>query len=108
MARRLIACRRGFGEVARRPELTSALIDEIIATDGLAPRDPELPAGLAAELATDPDHTVRRAVAGHRSLPVEYLVALLSDEDEWTAHAAACSARLPVEQMERLLALAGL
>ncbi len=74
----------------------------------LAPRDPELPAGLAAELATDPDHTVRRAVAGHRSLPVEYLVALLSDEDEWTAHAAACSPRLPVEQMERLLALAGL
>ncbi|MET9225983.1 hypothetical protein [Lentzea sp. NPDC003310] len=72
----------------------------------LAPRDPDLPAALAAGLAEDPDPTVRREVAGHPTLPVASLIALL--DDERTARAAAASPWLPAEQVERLLALGGL
>lgn len=69
----------------------------------LAPRDPGLPAELAARLAADPDPSVRIAVAGHRSLPLPALFALLADQDEEIAIAAARSPRLPVDAMEELL-----
>jgi hypothetical protein len=74
----------------------------------LAPRDPDLPAELAGQLATDPNSPVRRAIAGHRNLPTPALIGLLSDEAEWVARAAGGSPCLPVDQMERLLALADL
>ncbi|MEV4313604.1 hypothetical protein [Actinocrispum sp. NPDC049592] len=73
----------------------------------LAPRDPDLPAGLAVPLAGDTDSRVRIAVAGHRNLPVPALVRLLDDEAEPVVKApAAGSGYLPVAQMERLLDLA--
>jgi len=74
----------------------------------LAPRDPDLPAELAAQLAKDPSDQVRLAVAGHANLPASALVTLLADEAEWVARAAAGSPVLPVEEMDRLLALADL
>ncbi|WP_328399261.1 hypothetical protein OHS70_20600 [Streptomyces sp. NBC_00390] len=76
----------------------------------LAPRDPDLPAALAARLAADDDHLVRREVAPHPNLPVAALRALLADgdEEESVVTAAASSPALPVEAMEELLAQAGL
>ncbi|MFD4636728.1 hypothetical protein ACFWN2_05395 [Lentzea sp. NPDC058436] len=74
----------------------------------LAPRDPDLPGGIAAALAADPAAEVRHAVAGHHNLPEHALVALLDDPDERTVHAAAGSLWLPVREMERLLRLAEL
>ncbi|HEY0699883.1 MAG TPA: hypothetical protein VGD43_18990, partial [Micromonospora sp.] len=57
-------------------------------------------------LATDPDSSVRQAVAGHPNLPVHLRRALLADPTEWVAHAAAAAATLPVSEMNRLLTLA--
>ncbi|MFF2546656.1 hypothetical protein ACFVUY_29430 [Kitasatospora sp. NPDC058063] len=74
----------------------------------LAPRDPDLPAGLAGRLADDPEERVRRAVAAHRNLPLPSLLRLLADPSEHVARAAAASPFLPVEHMERLLTGAGL
>ncbi|MCF3106108.1 hypothetical protein IPZ58_31735 [Streptomyces roseoverticillatus] len=74
----------------------------------LAPRDPDLPAELAGQLAADADPSVRRAVAAHRNLPAPARLALLADEDGLTARAAARSPFLPVDAMEELLARAGL
>ncbi|MFD4657744.1 hypothetical protein ACFWP2_19185 [Kitasatospora sp. NPDC058444] len=74
----------------------------------LAPRDPDLPAGLAERLAADPEERVRRAVAAHRNLPLPALFRLLADPCEHVAHAAAASPFLPAGHMERLLTRAGL
>jgi hypothetical protein len=73
-----------------------------------APRDPELPAELAGQLAGDPAARVREAVAGHRNLPLPALLGLVADPADEVAEAAAASPFLPVEEMERLLVLAGL
>jgi hypothetical protein len=65
MTRRLIACRRGFGEVAQRPDLTGDLIDEIIATGwhwllhSLA-LNRELPGEARTRLARHPDVSIGR------------------------------------------------
>ncbi|MFD6665514.1 hypothetical protein ACFWDK_24475 [Micromonospora chalcea] len=52
-----------------------------------APRDPDLPVELAERLATDPDSTVRHAVAGHPNLPVHVRRVLLADSSEWVEQA---------------------
>lgn len=72
-----------------------------------APREPDLPAELAGRLACDPEHRVRRAVAGHRNLPLPALLRLLADSSARVAEAAGASPYLPVEHMERLLTRAG-
>ena len=67
----------------------------------LAPRDPDLPGGIAA----DPDSAVRHAVAAHPNLPEQALIALLDDPDEHTVRAAAGSPCLPRREMQRLVQL---
>lgn len=73
-----------------------------------APRDPDLPSGLAEKLASDPEDRVRCAVAPHRNLPLPSLFRLLADSSEHVAEAAGASPFLPVERMEWLLTRAGL
>ena len=74
----------------------------------LAPRTPDLPSDLAAQLTAGPEARVRRAISAHPDLSFAAPIQLLADEAEWVAHAAARSANLPREQRERLLALAAL
>ncbi|WP_239516203.1 HEAT repeat domain-containing protein [Streptomyces sp. ICC4] len=73
-----------------------------------APRDPDLPPGLAEKLASDPEPRVRHAVAPHRNLPLPSLLRLLTDSTADVAEAAAASPFLPVKHMEGLLTRAGL
>ncbi|MFG2329582.1 hypothetical protein ACGFMM_08145 [Streptomyces sp. NPDC048604] len=70
----------------------------------LAPRDPDLPAGLLEELATDPEPRVRRAVADHPRLPLAHLLALVADDDRQVAEAAGRNPALPVAEMARIIA----
>ncbi|MFB6716417.1 MULTISPECIES: hypothetical protein [unclassified Streptomyces] len=74
----------------------------------VAPRDFGLPTELVRHLATDPDHTVRRAIATHPKLPTHDLTRLLADPSESVATAAAGNPNLPPAHIHRLLALASL
>ena len=74
----------------------------------LSPRDPDLPADLAAILAADPDARVRREIASHPRLPAHNLLALLADPSESVARAAAANPILPPAYMHQVLSLANL
>lgn len=110
LVRLLFAYRKGFGEVARRPDLT----DEIIAAgDHRLTHSLALNRSLAhvfrMRLAEHPDPAIRAAVAASGGeAPRELFERLLDDPSPWVAAAAAGNPRLPPAHMHRLITLAGL
>ncbi|MGW0434722.1 hypothetical protein ACWDV4_19575 [Micromonospora sp. NPDC003197] len=88
LTRRLLACRRGFGHVAKRADLTADLIAEIIATDhhwllhSLA-LNSHLPHAVRLQLAGHEDPAVRAAlVIGGRHAPRDLFERLIDDPDK--------------------------
>ncbi|MGW4379463.1 hypothetical protein [Kitasatospora sp. NPDC004531] len=110
MVRRLFAWRRGWGEVARRPDLTEDVIAEIVATDdewllhGLA-LNPRLPDRFRLRLAAHRDASVRDAlVAQAGSAPRAVLERLVDDPDPAVRKSLAEHAHTPSDLLERLAA----
>ncbi|MFJ5924858.1 hypothetical protein ACIQF6_19870 [Kitasatospora sp. NPDC092948] len=109
MVRRLIADRQGFGEVARRPDLTDDLVAEIVATDdewllhSLALNE-RLPGRFRSLLAAHPDASVRSALVRHAaSAPREVWERLVDDSDPEVRTSLAESADTPSDLRESLV-----
>lgn len=109
LIKRLVAYRRGFGHVAKRSDLTSDVIDEIIATDyhwllhSLA-LNPWLPNRVRLQLAERHDPAVRAAlVIGSRDeAPPEMFARLIDDPDARVREQLAESDHLPAHLRARL------
>ncbi|PBC94960.1 hypothetical protein BX281_2888 [Streptomyces sp. Ag82_O1-15] len=110
LVRRLFSYRRGFGSVARRPDLTDDMIAEIIAIDdewlthALA-LNPSLPSAFRMRLAEHPDPGVRAAlVIGADDAPRELFERLLRDPDVQVREHLAKSDHVPADLRARLAA----
>ena len=105
---RMLAYRKGFGEIARRPDLTDEMITEIIASDyhrllhSLA-LNRRLPNTFRWMLAEHRDPTVRAAlVIGGQGAPAELFERLLGDPDVRVREYMAQSDHVPVQVRVRL------
>ncbi|MFE4973680.1 hypothetical protein ACFRAR_16410 [Kitasatospora sp. NPDC056651] len=110
MIRRLFARRRGLGRVAGRPDLTEAMVAEIVATDdhwllhSLALND-RLPDRFRIRLAAHRDSGVRSALALRaESAPREMLERLVDDPDPKVRECLAKGDHTPPDLRARLAA----
>ncbi|MFE7127712.1 hypothetical protein [Streptomyces sp. NPDC057617] len=110
LVRRLFACRRGFGSVAKRPDLTDDMIAEIIAVDddwlthSLA-LNRSLPHAFRMTLTEHPDPATRAAlVVGADNAPRELFERLLGDTDLRVREHLAQSDHVPTDLRVRLAA----
>ncbi|GAA3499150.1 hypothetical protein GCM10019016_103080 [Streptomyces prasinosporus] len=108
LVRRLFAHRKGFGDVARRPDLTDDMIAEIIAVDdhwlthSLA-LNRSLPHAFRTELGKHPDPAIRAAVVvGADGAPRELFERLLDDADPGVRERLAESGHVPTDLRARL------
>ncbi|MER7849272.1 hypothetical protein ABTZ03_35635 [Kitasatospora sp. NPDC096077] len=87
LIRRMFARQQGWGLVAKRPDLTESMIDEIVATDdhwllhALALND-RLPDRFRILLAAHPDEGIRSALAGRAATAPRRMFELLVDDPE--------------------------
>jgi hypothetical protein len=108
MIRRLLAYRRGMGEIGKRPDLTAELIDEMIATGwsrllwSLALND-DLPDSFKLRLARHPDDSVRASLASGRASR-EVFELLLADPEPKTREYLAENTAMPDDLRARLAA----
>jgi hypothetical protein len=109
LIRRLLAYRQGFGEVAKRADLTDDLIAEIIATDyhwllqSLA-LNPHLPNPVRLRLAEHRDPAVRAAlVVGSHDAPREMFARLIDDPDKRVRQYLTESDHVPADLRARLV-----
>ncbi|MFE2018736.1 hypothetical protein ACFW9O_11945 [Streptomyces sp. NPDC059499] len=110
LVRRLLGCRKGFGSVAKRPDLNDDVIAEIIATDdhwlthSLA-LNRSLPQAFRMVLAEHPDPAIRRAVAvAADGAPRGLFERLLGDADPQVREHLAESDHVPADLRARLAA----
>ncbi|MFG2949620.1 hypothetical protein [Streptomyces adustus] len=110
MVRRLFGWRRGWGEVAGRPDLTEDMIAEIVATDddwllhSLA-RNERLPDRFRISLAAHRDEAVRFAlVMRAETAPREMLEQLVEDPDPTVREYLARGSHTPPDLRARLAA----
>ncbi|MER5596444.1 hypothetical protein [Streptomyces sp. NPDC002265] len=108
MVRRMFGWRRGWGQVARRPDLTEDIVAEIVATDdhwllhSLALND-RLPDRFRIRLAAHRDEGVRAAlVMCAETAPREMLEQLIDDPDPHVREYLARSAHTPPGLRARL------
>lgn len=108
LVRRLLGYRKGFGTVAKRPDLSDDMIAEIIATDdhwlthSLA-LNRSLPQAFRMMLAQHPDPAIRRAVAiAADGAPRELFERLLEDTDPQVREHLAESDHVPADLRARL------
>jgi hypothetical protein len=108
LARRLVRCRRGFGHVAKRADLTPDMIEEILASGhhwllhSLA-LNRQLPNTVRMRLAAHADPTVRAAlVVGAHDAPCELYERLVDDPDPWVREFLAERDDLPADLLARL------
>ncbi|MEV0993150.1 hypothetical protein [Streptomyces sp. NPDC049949] len=110
LVRRLLGYRKGFGRVAKRPDLSDDVIAEIIATDdhwlthSLA-LNRSLPQTFRMMLAEHPDPEIRRAVAvAADGAPRGLFERLLGDADPQVREHLAESDHMPADLRARLAA----
>lgn len=110
LVRRLVQYRGGFGEVAKRPDLAPAVIEEILAADdhwhvhSLA-LNPALPHPVRLRLAGHPDGGVRAAlVVGAQPAPRDLVERLIEDPDRRVREYLAQRDDIPADLMGRLAA----
>lgn len=110
LVRRLLGHRKGFGEVAKRPDLSDDVIAEIIAMDdhwlthSLA-LNRRLPQAFRMMLAEHPDPAIRRAVAvAADGAPRVLFERLLGDADPQVREHLAESDHVPADLRARLAA----
>ncbi|KOG54648.1 hypothetical protein ADK75_13510 [Streptomyces virginiae] len=110
LVRRLLGHRKGFGEVAKRPDLSDDVIAEIIAMDdhwlthSLA-LNRRLPQAFRMMLAEHPDPAIRRAVAvAADGAPRVLFERLLGDADPQVRQHLAESDHVPADLRARLAA----
>ncbi|MFF3014840.1 hypothetical protein [Streptomyces sp. NPDC057939] len=108
LVRRLLGHRKGFGQVAKRPDLSAEVIAEIIAADdhwlthSLA-LNRSLPHGFRMVLAEHPDPAIRTAlVVGAGDAPRELYERLLGDPDPQVRGRVAESDHVPDDLRARL------
>jgi hypothetical protein len=108
LVRRLFAYRRGFDNVAKRPDLTDDMITEIIALDDcrlthFLALNRSLPHAFRVKLAEHPDPAVRAAVViSADDAPRELFERLLGDDDLRVRENLAKSDHMPPDLRARL------
>ncbi|KOU21803.1 hypothetical protein [Streptomyces sp. WM6368] len=110
LVRRLLGHRKGFGEVAKRPDLSDDVIAEIIAMDDhwlthTLALNRRLPQAFRMMLAEHPDPAIRRAVAvAADGAPRGLFERLLGDTDPQVREHLAESDHVPADLRARLAA----